>query len=93
MLRTSTSRSFLLIGVIVLMLFILIIPVLNLPDPYHVTTGNELLSPAEYGRWGTDQYGRDVLSRVIWGGRRTLSTVLLACGVLCNTNWLHLFAP
>jgi hypothetical protein len=19
--------------------------------------------------------------------------VLLACGVLCNTNWLHLFAP
>ncbi len=47
--------------------------------PYDPTLGDlgSSLNPASSAHWfGTDQQGRDILSRVIWGGRSTLVAAL-----------------
>jgi peptide/nickel transport system permease protein len=38
-------------------------------DPYSMQLGNRLLAPSGSHVFGTDQLGRDILSRVIWGSR------------------------
>jgi peptide/nickel transport system permease protein len=38
-------------------------------DPYGMDLGNRLLAPGSTHVFGTDQLGRDILSRVIWGSR------------------------
>jgi peptide/nickel transport system permease protein len=38
-------------------------------DPYSMNLGNRLLAPGATHLFGTDQLGRDILSRVIWGSR------------------------
>ena len=47
-------------------------------DPLVVRSGQELKSP--FGKYllGTDQYGRDILSRIIWGTRVSLAVGLVA---------------
>jgi peptide/nickel transport system permease protein len=42
-------------------------------DPYKIDTKNILKSPSQEHWFGTDQIGRDVLSRVIYGARISLS--------------------
>jgi peptide/nickel transport system permease protein len=47
-------------------------------DPLHVSIVDQLQEPGE-GHWlGTDQSGRDVLSRVVWGSRASLTVSALA---------------
>jgi peptide/nickel transport system permease protein len=54
-------------------------------DPYKIDTKNILKSPSRDHWFGTDQIGRDILSRVIYGARISLSVsaaaVLFATGV------------
>jgi peptide/nickel transport system permease protein len=38
-------------------------------DPYDMNLGDRLLAPGATHLFGTDQLGRDILSRVIWGSR------------------------
>jgi peptide/nickel transport system permease protein len=47
-------------------------PLLAPHDPYLVDTANLLHSPSGTNLMGTDQYGRDILSRIIWGARVSL---------------------
>lgn len=47
-------------------------PILPIPDPVHQDLPNRLKPPSYENLFGTDNYGRDVLSRVIWGGRVSL---------------------
>ncbi len=47
-------------------------------DPLYAETGKELRSPSPEYPFGTDLLGRDVYSRVLEGGRQTLSVALLA---------------
>lgn len=50
-------------------------------DPLGVATDRSLLEPGA-GRWlGTDLYGRDQLSRLLWGGRNTLLAAIAALGL------------
>lgn len=52
--------------------------------PYgpNVMAVGPILGPPQPGHWfGTDEFGRDVLSRVIWGGRETLFVGLLATAI------------
>ncbi|MDP9145819.1 MAG: ABC transporter permease, partial [Actinomycetota bacterium] len=70
------------------LLVALIAPLLGLPDPHAQSLRNRFKPPVweEAGSWthplGTDRLGRDMLSRIVWGSRISLSagvvTVLLA---------------
>jgi peptide/nickel transport system permease protein len=50
----------------------LLAPVIGLPDPTVPNYTARLLSPSPEHPFGTDHLGRDVLNRVIWGGRTNL---------------------
>ena len=48
-------------------------PMLPLADPVHMDVANRLAG-ASAGHWlGQDEYGRDVLSRLLWGARVSLT--------------------
>jgi peptide/nickel transport system permease protein len=51
-------------------------PALNRRDPLKMNPVDALLPPSAVHPFGTDQYGRDVLSRVIAGARLSLATGL-----------------
>jgi ABC-type dipeptide/oligopeptide/nickel transport system permease subunit len=55
-------------------------PVLAPYDPVHVTS-DTLAPPNLHHPFGTDQFGRDVLSRVIWGARLTLLAPVVGIGI------------
>ncbi|MDY0235357.1 MAG: ABC transporter permease [Gudongella sp.] len=46
-----------------------------------INVQEKLLSPNEQYRFGTDQYGRDVMSRVIYGSRITLKVGLIVVAI------------
>lgn len=71
--------------VALIVLVALAAPLLPLPDPVRQDVANRLAGPMA-GSWlGRDEFGRDVLSRLIWGARTSLgvafSASLLACAV------------
>ncbi len=49
-------------------------------DPHHAEAEIALQDPSSHHPLGTDQIGRDVLSRLLYGGRRTLGAALLTVG-------------
>jgi peptide/nickel transport system permease protein len=53
-------------------------PSLSPFDPLVVRSGQELKPPCGEYLLGTDQYGRDILSRIIWGTRVSLGVGLVA---------------
>jgi ABC-type dipeptide/oligopeptide/nickel transport system permease subunit len=57
-------------------------PYLTAHDPRAQDLGNKLQPPSLEYPFGTDQLGRDVLSRVLHGGRNTLGGSLLALAIL-----------
>lgn len=65
------------LGVILLMLLlILLAPVLATHDPGIQELGNRLAAPSAAHWLGTDELGRDVWSRLLYGGRITLGMVV-----------------
>ncbi|WP_428533825.1 ABC transporter permease [Rhodopila sp.] len=70
-----------LIGAVLVLLIVadgLAAPLIAPYDPLAVDMTASLLAPASDHLFGTDQAGRDVLSRVIWGGRASLEVSALA---------------
>lgn len=69
-------------GLVILCVIILVIlaaPFLPLPDPDATAPANRLLRPFSAGHLlGTDQLGRDLLSRLIWGSRVSIAVGLAA---------------
>ncbi|MEJ5197799.1 MAG: oligopeptide ABC transporter permease [Anaerolineae bacterium] len=56
-------------------------PILPLPDPVKIDA-RALRKPPSEAHWlGTDDAGRDVLSRLVWGGRISLSVGLVAASI------------
>lgn len=53
-------------------------PVLSPRDPYEVDTARKLQPPSREFLCGTDEVGRDILSRVVFGARISLSVVVAA---------------
>ncbi len=68
-----------LLGLIVLLSGLA--PWLARHDPRQANTEEQFRSPSESYLFGTDLLGRDVFSRVLYGGRRTLGVALLTLGV------------
>src|SRR4029453_13690610 len=56
-------------------------PIVSPYDPLEQNMGDFLVRPGP-GHWcGPDQFGRDILSRIIWGGRLTLQVGLISVGI------------
>ena len=70
-------------GLIVLILVLVAIfaPYVATVDPTAIDIKNALLSPSSGHILGTDQLGRDVFSRIIYGSRVSLSIGLVAVGL------------
>ncbi len=60
-------------------------PLLGLPDPVRQDVAQRLTGPSPGSLLGRDEFGRDVLSRLVWGARASLSVAfasgLIACAL------------
>jgi len=56
-------------------------PLLNLPDPITQDLNGRLLSPSHLHWLGTDDLGRDLLSRIIYGGRTSLTVGIVSVSI------------
>lgn len=63
--------------VIALCLLALLAPIIAPQDPLEQNVTNRLQPPNEYAIMGTDELGRDVFSRVLYGGRTTIPAALV----------------
>jgi peptide/nickel transport system permease protein len=78
--RRFASNPLALIGlgiVVVLILMAIFAPLLATHDPYAQSLDRRLLAPSAAHWLGTDELGRDIFSRIIYGSRITLMIVLL----------------
>jgi peptide/nickel transport system permease protein len=73
-----------IIGLVILALLVLtaiLAPVLAPFDPVRVNAGGFLTPPSLAHPFGTDQYGRDVFSRVLFGARPSLTVGFISVGI------------
>jgi len=73
--RQLLKRRMVLIGFIILMLFAILAiaaPWVTPYNPYGLSIANRLKPPSELYWFGTDEFGRDILSRTIYAGRLSL---------------------
>jgi peptide/nickel transport system permease protein len=69
-----------LFGLCVLALLILVAlfaPLIATHDPYAQDLANTLRAPGDGHFFGTDELGRDIFSRLLWGSRITLTIIFL----------------
>lgn len=81
--RLAGNRLALAGGIIVILLFVvsLAAPLLAPYDPLAIDL-TRILAPPSWQHWcGTDQLGRDVLSRMIWGAGISLKVGFVATGI------------
>jgi peptide/nickel transport system permease protein len=72
------------VGLVILTLLLVVAvagPRLAPYDPYYEAFDVQLNSPSTLHRLGTDQYGRDILSRILYGTRSALAAGLVANGI------------
>jgi peptide/nickel transport system permease protein len=67
--------------IFLLLFFAVAAPLVSPYDPILVDVSRSLEPPSAAHPLGTDDLGRDVLSRVIWGSRVSLSVGLIAVGI------------
>jgi ABC-type dipeptide/oligopeptide/nickel transport system permease subunit len=78
--RFAKSRAALVSGCVLIVLIVIAVfgPSIAPHDPITVGTGPRLHPPSRTFLFGTDQFGRDVFSRVLYGTRLTLQASVLA---------------
>jgi len=64
---------------LVLVLAAILAPFVTVYDPNKIDTAKQLASPSISQWFGTDQVGRDIFSRIIFGARYTLGASLVVC--------------
>jgi peptide/nickel transport system permease protein len=75
---TGNKLAMVGLGIVVaLMLMALLAPLIATHHPFAQDLANRLQPPSAAHWFGTDQYGRDLWSRVVYGSRLTLYIVLL----------------
>jgi peptide/nickel transport system permease protein len=81
--RFKRNRPALAGGLIVLAVFLIAVlaPVISPYDPAHIDVEMILVGPSHAHPLGTDELGRDVLSRMIWGSRISLLVGFVAVGI------------
>lgn len=65
-------------GIIILFLVVITVsaPVLTSYDPYEMQVSNRLQEPGEKNLLGTDEFGRDLMTRIFYGARVSMSVGL-----------------
>ncbi|GGJ37504.1 dipeptide/oligopeptide/nickel ABC transporter permease/ATP-binding protein [Neoroseomonas lacus] len=78
--RRAAYRGLILPGVLAAIIVLLAIaaPIMPLIDPVRQDIAHRLTGPSAQHWLGQDEYGRDVLSRIIWGARVSLSVAFSA---------------
>jgi peptide/nickel transport system permease protein len=82
--RRLMRRKGAMLGLVVVVLFIVIAVLAPLIAPYNPTATSfaTVRKAPSWAHWfGTDEVGRDVLSRVVWGARASLSAGLVSVGI------------
>ena len=79
--RPSTGVIIALVIVVGLLLAALLAPWVAPYDPLAQNLNARMAGPSANHLLGTDKFGRDVLSRLIWGGRNAYGGVAIAVGV------------
>ena len=94
-LRRMTSRKIVILGLIGTLFFVILAlfaPLIATADPNEMVMMEKLSDPSSAHLFGTDLYGRDIFSRVVYGSRVSLiigvSSVLLASVVGCFLGML-----
>lgn len=94
--RWARRNKTIVFGMVVLAVFVLaaIFAPLIAGDPFHIDPANRLKPPSDAHWFGTDQFGRDVFNRVIYGTRISLmvgisvavftTLIGLTIGILCG---------
>jgi peptide/nickel transport system permease protein len=70
-------------AVVAIALLALVIPVLGLPNPTAMAIAHRMAPPSAAHWLGQDEYGRDVLSRLLWGARVSLSVAAASATAAC----------
>ena len=82
--RRFCRNKLAVLGLIMLILFVLLsvlAPLLTEHDPNRSNLRNRNLPPSEKHLFGTDDMGRDVFARTLYGGRISLSVGLVSVGI------------
>ena len=69
------------VGAIAVLAFL--VPLLPLPDPVSMDVPHGLARPSAAHWLGLDEYGRDVLTRLLWGARVSLAVAAASTGIAC----------
>ncbi|WP_449396454.1 ABC transporter permease [Devosia riboflavina] len=72
------------IGALIILVFVVVAlfaPWLALYDPFLIDSNNLLAAPSWRNWMGTDEFGRDIMSRIIWGSRVSIFVGLMAVGI------------
>ncbi len=73
-----------LVALVLVSLMALFAPQISPYDPYEVDILKQLAAPSQEHILGTDLYGRDILSRIFWGGRTTLVVGLISVAIAAS---------
>ena len=79
--RTFKRNKTAVVGTVVALLVVLfaaVAPLISPYDPLDQDIAHRLRSPNRSHLLGTDEYGRDILSRILWGARVSLSVGVLS---------------
>ena len=79
-LRNLRRNPVVIIGIVVVFIWILLAllaPVIAPKNPLEQDVSNRLQPPSETALMGTDELGRDIFSRVLYGGRITIPAALV----------------
>ncbi len=82
-------NKYLLLGISIISFFSIIAilaPVISPYDPSAIDQDNLLMPPSRQHLLGTDSLGRDVLSRIIYGARISLSIGIIAVGIATSVG-------
>ncbi|MBW1961562.1 MAG: ABC transporter permease [Deltaproteobacteria bacterium] len=73
-----------LVIILILILTAVLAPVIAPFDPYHQVAEDRLKPPGTTYFFGTDDMGRDIFSRVIWGSRLSLAAAAVVIALSTN---------
>jgi peptide/nickel transport system permease protein len=80
-LRRDATAMAGLAGILLLVLISVLAPVIAPYDPIRMDFKSLLVPPSRAHLWGTDDLGRDTLTRVLWGGRESMRVAAMATAV------------